>query len=135
MRIGRRVASRRSRGARFIREWDRFEPSAVTAAQDGRAAKASKTHSGVVGESVERRDVLKKATQVAATDTTVLLSGESGTGKEVIARFLHRASTRRADPFIALNCAALPEHLLESELFGHERGAFTSAQRRCPDRR
>ena len=92
----------------------------------------SKTHARVVGESAEWRDVLKKATQVAATDTTVLLTGESGTGKEVVARFIHRASGRKTGPFVALNCAALPEQLLESELFGYERGAFTSAQQSKP---
>jgi transcriptional regulator with PAS, ATPase and Fis domain len=81
----------------------------------------------VVGRSAEWQAVLKAATQVASTDTTVLLTGESGTGKEVIARFIHRASTRQRGPFIALNCAALPEQLLESELFGYERGAFTGA--------
>src|SRR5206468_2288235 len=89
-------------------------------------------HGRVVGQSPEWLDVLKKATQVAATDTTVLLSGESGTGKEVVARFIHRASARRSGPFIALNCAALPEQLLESELFGYERGAFTGAQQSKP---
>jgi DNA-binding NtrC family response regulator len=88
----------------------------------------SKTKIRVVGASAEWRDVLKKATQVAETDTTVLVTGESGTGKEVVARFIHGASARRRGPFVALNCAALPEHLLESELFGYERGAFTSAQ-------
>ena len=76
----------------------------------------------VVGESPEWREVLTQAAQVAATDTTVLLLGESGTGKEVVARFLHRASARSQGPFVAFNCAAMPEHLLESELFGYERG-------------
>jgi two-component system NtrC family response regulator len=86
----------------------------------------------VVGQSDEWKDTLRKATQVAATDTTVLLTGESGTGKEVVARFIHRASTRNSGPFVALNCAALPEQLLESELFGYERGAFTGAQHSKP---
>jgi len=85
-------------------------------------------HRRVVGDSTEWRDVLRKAGRVASTDATVLISGESGTGKEVIARLIHGSSPRKAGPFIALNCAALPEQLLESELFGHERGAFTGAQ-------
>jgi transcriptional regulator with PAS, ATPase and Fis domain len=86
----------------------------------------------VVGESVEWRDVLHKAAQVAPTDTTALVIGESGTGKEVVARFIHATSPRKGGPFVALNCAALPEQLLESELFGYERGAFTSAQQAKP---
>jgi transcriptional regulator with GAF, ATPase, and Fis domain len=81
-----------------------------------------------IGHSPEWTNVLKKATQVAATETTVFLQGESGTGKEVVARFIHRASPRKDGPFMAINCAALPEQLLESELFGYERGAFTGAQ-------
>src|SRR5271157_6084237 len=86
----------------------------------------------VIGESRQWREVLKKSTQVAGTEATVLLSGESGTGKEVIARFIHRGSARRHRPFIALNCAALPEHLLEAELFGFEAGAFTGAMKAKP---
>jgi two-component system response regulator AtoC len=83
--------------------------------------------SPVIGQSPAWRHVLRQAAQVAATDTTVFLQGESGTGKEVVARFIHRASPRRNGPFVAINCAALPEQLLESELFGYERGAFTGA--------
>ena len=81
----------------------------------------------VVGQSKPWKQVLMQATQVAATETTALLLGESGTGKEVVARFLHRASSRKNGPFVALNCAALPDQLLEAELFGYERGAFTGA--------
>jgi transcriptional regulator with GAF, ATPase, and Fis domain len=86
----------------------------------------------VIGESKQWRGVLTQATKVADTATTVLLLGESGTGKEVIARFLHRGSPRSGGPFVALNCAALPEHLLEAELFGYERGAFTGATQSKP---
>jgi transcriptional regulator with PAS, ATPase and Fis domain len=82
----------------------------------------------VVGQSPEWRQVLWKATLVAPTDTTVFLQGESGTGKEVLARFIQHASPRKNGPFVAINCAALPEQLFESELFGYERGAFTGAQ-------
>jgi transcriptional regulator with GAF, ATPase, and Fis domain len=86
----------------------------------------------VIGESKQWRHVLTQATQVAATQTTVLLLGESGTGKEVVARFLHRGSPRSGGPFVAINCAALPEQLLEAELFGYERGAFTGAMQSKP---
>ena len=82
----------------------------------------------VIGQSPAWRKVLREATQVAVTDTTVFLQGESGTGKEVVARLIHRGSPRKDGPFVAINCAALPEQLFESELFGYERGAFTGAQ-------
>ena len=86
----------------------------------------------IVGTSAAWRRAVAEAAQVAPTDTTVLLAGESGTGKEVLARFIHGASPRAAGPFLAVNCAALPEPLLESELFGHERGAFTGATQAHP---
>src|SRR5215470_3086038 len=86
----------------------------------------------LIGTSPQWREVLKHARQVAETEATTCLEGESGTGKEVVARFIHRQSPRRRGPFLAINCAALPEQLLESELFGFERGAFTGAQQAKP---
>ena len=81
----------------------------------------------VVCESRAMRDLLDLATRVARHNTTVLITGESGTGKEVLARAIHRMSPRSEQGFIAINCAAIPEHLLESELFGHVKGSFTGA--------
>jgi len=81
----------------------------------------------IVGTDPKLARVLQKAKSVASSKATVLILGESGTGKEMIARFIHDESKRREGPFVALNCAALPEGLLESELFGHEKGAFTGA--------
>jgi len=80
-----------------------------------------------VGGAPALRAVLEQVRQVAATDATVLLLGETGTGKELLARAVHAASPRKAGPLIKVNCAALPSGLVESELFGHERGAFTGA--------
>jgi DNA-binding NtrC family response regulator len=83
----------------------------------------------IVGRSAGIQKVREQIARVAATDATVLITGETGTGKELVARAIHKSSSRAAKPFIAVNCAALSESLLESELFGHERGAFTGADR------
>jgi two-component system response regulator AtoC len=88
----------------------------------------------LIGQSAAMREVFKAIGRAAATDATVLVIGESGTGKELIAAALHRHSGRSSGPFIRVNCGALPEGLIESELFGHERGAFTGADRQKPGR-
>ena len=80
-----------------------------------------------IGRSKAWLEVLKVAETVAPTDSTVLISGESGTGKEVVAKYIHDLSNRTNDPFLSINCGALPESLLESELFGHTKGSFTGA--------
>src|SRR5208337_1140906 len=82
---------------------------------------------GIVGRSVALQRVLQQVAIVAPTDSTVLLHGETGTGKELIARAIHKLSSRRERLFVPMNCAAIPSGLLESEMFGHEKGAFTGA--------
>jgi formate hydrogenlyase transcriptional activator len=89
--------------------------------------RSDRNFNGIIGKSAALRFVLKHAETVATTDSTVLLCGETGTGKELIARAIHDLSPRRSRPFVKLNCAAIPTGLLESELFGHEKGSFTGA--------
>src|SRR5579862_1911870 len=91
--------------------------------EDGRERRRDQ----IIGESAALKSVLEKVECVASTDATALVLGETGTGKELIAHAVHNLSSRRERPFIKLNCAAIPFDLLESELFGHERGAFTGA--------
>jgi len=92
-----------------------------------KASTASNVNSGIVGRSPLLLQALQRARAAASTDADVLIEAESGTGKELMAKFVHQNSDRSRKPFVAVNCAAVPEHLLESELFGHARGAFTGA--------
>ncbi|MCK6527835.1 sigma-54 dependent transcriptional regulator [Myxococcota bacterium] len=96
-------------------------------AGDGTATPRRGTGVEIVGQSAPMIEVMKVVAQVAPTDSTILVTGESGTGKELIARAIHRLSHRRDRPFVAVNCAAIPESLQESEFFGHVKGAFTGA--------
>jgi len=89
---------------------------------------------GIIGSSPALREVYKMLEKVAPTDSTVLVTGESGTGKELLVRALHKNSKRHDKPFVPINCGAIPRELLESELFGHEKGAFTHAIRSRPGR-
>src|SRR5262245_5455262 len=90
---------------------------------------------GVVGSSPQMNDVLERLKRIAPTDATALIQGETGTGKELVAQALHQNSPRKKKPFVALNCAALSENILESELFGHVKGAFTDASTDRVDRK
>ncbi|HET8724203.1 MAG TPA: sigma 54-interacting transcriptional regulator [Anaeromyxobacteraceae bacterium] len=99
-----------------------------------REAVESRRYGELVGAGAAMREVYRRIEKVAPTDVTVLVQGETGTGKELVAREIHRRSSRSAGPFVAVNCAAIPEGLLESELFGHVKGAFTGAVASRPGR-
>ena len=99
----------------------------ITAGRSPVPATTQRTDGGMIGRSRVLVSALARANAAANTDADVLIEAESGTGKELVARMIHQASSRREGPFVAINCAALPESLLESELFGHARGAFTGA--------
>lgn len=105
-----------------------FEPDILLAHVKRYAAVAIRDADETIAEDVRTGNLLAMAARVAETDATVLLTGESGTGKEVFARYIHAHSPRKAGPFIAINCAAIPENLLEATLFGYEKGSFTGAQ-------
>lgn len=111
-----------------------FEPKALLSLVDRHAmGRVSPTeHDGPVAVEPASVQLLALATRVAQSDSTVLITGESGTGKEVLARFLHQQSPRARHPFIAINCAAIPDNMLEATLFGHEKGAFTGAIASAP---
>ncbi|MBT9520998.1 MAG: sigma-54-dependent Fis family transcriptional regulator [Dechloromonas sp.] len=105
-----------------------FEPKALLAHINKYELPDTDDGAGVVAIDPASRELFAIAQRVAQTDATVLLTGESGVGKEVVARFIHRQSVRRNGPFVAINCAAIPDSLLEATLFGYEKGAFTGAQ-------
>lgn len=105
-----------------------FEPKALLAHIGKYELPDTGESAGVVAVDPASRDMFSMAQRVAQTDATVLLTGESGVGKEVVARFIHRQSARKNGPFVAINCAAIPDSLLEATLFGYEKGAFTGAQ-------
>lgn len=105
-----------------------FEPQALLSLIDKYELPGGKAGEDVVAHDQASREMFAIARRVAQTDATVLLTGESGVGKEVVARFIHRHSVRQSGPFVAINCAAIPDSLLEATLFGYEKGAFTGAQ-------
>lgn len=110
-----------------------FEPEVLVNTVEKHILKEIPEYSSApVVEDPKSRVLFQKASQVAKTDATVLITGESGTGKEILAKYIHQQSARRAEPFIAINCAAIPENLLEATMFGYEQGAFTGANRSLP---
>ncbi|MGY3443334.1 nif-specific transcriptional activator NifA [Bradyrhizobium sp. USDA 4473] len=123
VRLHRLVACDRER---LMGEKDRLQKQLFELRQPPRERKKLPIH-GIIGDSPALRGLLEKISVVAKSNSTVLLRGESGTGKELVAKAIHESSSRAKRPFVKLNCAALPETVLESELFGHEKGAFTGA--------
>ena len=112
-----------------------FEPQVLVDAVEkviGAVARRSRRGDEPVAEDPISKRLFQLAKKVAASDSTVMISGESGTGKEVLARFIHQHSSRSDQPFVAINCAAIPENMLEAILFGHEKGAFTGAHASAP---
>jgi Nif-specific regulatory protein len=124
MRLHRLVSQDRER---MMSEQRRFEKGLAADVRAPRAPSRKSVVNGVVGQSVSVQAVMDKVRIVAQSGSTVMLRGESGTGKEMFAAAIHELSPRHSKAFVKLNCAALPESVLESELFGHERGAFTGA--------
>jgi two-component system, response regulator FlrC len=124
--VDRAVEAMRSGACDFLLK--PFDPDALLAHVARYQLPAVMDDVGVVAEDPASRNLFALAGRVAQTDATVLLTGESGVGKEVVARYVHRHSARSGGPFVAINCAAIPESLLEATLFGYEKGAFTGAQ-------
>lgn len=128
--VDRAVEAMRSGACDFLLK--PFEPKALLAHIAKYELPPVETVSGVVAQDEVTRNLFAISGRVAQTDATVLLTGESGVGKEVVARFIHQNSARRDGPFVAINCAAIPESLLEATLFGYEKGAFTGASQAQP---
>jgi len=109
-----------------------FEADVLVNVVDRYAQQGGEDHAGLIAHDVKSCQLVEIAKRVAETDVTVMISGESGTGKEVFARFIHTHSRRGQGPFVAINCAAIPENMLEAVLFGYEKGAFTGAYQSTP---
>lgn len=109
-----------------------FKPEQLLATVEKYLTQQPVGHSEPVAMEPSSQQLLGLAKKVAQSDATVLISGESGTGKEVLAQYIHQQSTRANGPFVAINCAAIPENMLEATLFGHEKGSFTGAYQSCP---